>query len=437
MRLRNREVTPNRPVRAHADSLTRVRFYHAWDHKGGYPRVSARALFTQFNLPKSTAYRWLDERREIGEKSSRRRDGRIEKQLLRSAPGPGRPRKIPLESLKDLLNKDKETRTQKLMDQINALDIRVTRRTVQRALHAIDAGMFKAATQKPITEPQAVQRKDYTGLHQHKEVVGFCDGVQFTDEAHMTLDDFPIDWILRYRGMHEHPNNVVSRSDVSANVVHMASWVNYYRKGILTFYNDEYDDYVAPKPEPKPRRRPTTENEQGYQQRVREWEARKAREPEITRPGNSMRASYYVEKILPIHCNAYESLTAQSDELRSHVSNKDRYSWYLMEDNDPSHGTKNPDSLPAVYRRQRGVVSLKHPANSPDLNPIEGLWNIIKERVKQYLHTINGITELKAALQKEWEKIDQESIQQRIDEMPDRCKQVFLYPEVRYKGAIW
>ena len=86
--------------------------------------------------------------------------------------------------------------------------------------------------------------------------------------------------------------------------------MNYYKKGTLTFYNDEYDDYQPPKPEPTPRRRPTTENEEGYQQRVREWEARKAREPEIVRPGNSMRASYYVEKILPILCDGYEALKA-------------------------------------------------------------------------------------------------------------------------------
>jgi hypothetical protein len=97
MRLRNREVTPSNPANTHANSVTRARFYHAWDHKDDFARVSARLLFKQFNVSKSTVYDWLRERREIGDKSNRRRDGRIEKQLLRGAPGPGRPRKIPLE----------------------------------------------------------------------------------------------------------------------------------------------------------------------------------------------------------------------------------------------------------------------------------------------------------------------------------------------------
>jgi hypothetical protein len=170
---------------------------------------------------------------------------------------------------------------------------------------------------------------------------------------------------------------------------------------------------------------------------VGEWEVRKVREPEIIKPGNSMRASYYVEKILPLHCAVYASLKAQSDELRPSVLDEDRYNWYLQEDNDPSHGTRNTDSLPAVYRRERGVKSLAHPANPPDLNPIEGLWNIIKERVRQKIHTIHGISKLKTVLQREWEKINQELIQKRIEEMPDRCKQVNQYPLRRYKGESW
>jgi hypothetical protein len=170
---------------------------------------------------------------------------------------------------------------------------------------------------------------------------------------------------------------------------------------------------------------------------VAEWEARKPRQPIIMKPDNSMRASYYTEKILPLYCDAIDKLRSQSDQLRSHIDPERRYNWYLQEDNDPSHGTRNPDSLPYRYKCWRGVATYKHPANSPDLNPIEGIWNIIKTRVKQYLETIHSINDLKAALQAEWKKVRQEMVEERVIELPDRLRQVAQHPRVRVKTALW
>ena len=150
-----------------------------------------------------------------------------------------------------------------------------------------------------------------------------------------------------------------------------------------------------------------------------------------------MRASYYVEKLLPKYCDAYTSMVARSDELRSDVPVDRRYKRILQEDNDSSHGTRNPISLPAAYRYDRGIVSLSHPANSPDLNPIESMWNIIKERVRQQLHQITLTIELKAALQYEWSQIRQEMVQERIDEMLYPCRQMYRHPKVRCKTNLW
>ena len=116
------------------------------------------------------------------------------------------------------------------------------------------------------------------------------------------------------------------------------------------------------------------------------------------------------QQILPVYCAAYSHLVAQSDVLRAEVHVQQRYTWCLQEDNDPSHGTRNCNSLPAVYWYERGVKVLSHPANSPNLNPIEGISNIIKERVKCQLYTINSITELKAALQHEWKQVGVEVV---------------------------
>ena len=439
MRLRAREVTPFNSVKPYCSSLQRARFYYAFDHKDDYQHVPAAEVFKQHHLSKSTAYDWLRERDEIGQIAARRHDGRVEKQLLRGTRGPGRPYKIPDSQLNQLVQSDQSSRRQRLQAQLRNSGINASRRTLQRSLRdRKNAGMYRASNQKEITNPQASQRQNYAAVNQYKPVIGHWDGVQFTDEAHMALNDFPADWILRVVGQRSAPDNVVNHPNRGTNVVHFAAWVNYYTKADeLTFYNDEYDDHVPPKPPPKPRRRPTTDKPGEYETRVREWEAAKAREPQIIKPGNSMRASYYVEKILPLYCSAYDSLVAQSDELRADVPVEQRYNWYLLEDNDPSHGTRNRDSLPAVYRRDRGVASIQHPANSPDLNPIEGIWNIIKERVRQQLYNINSIAELKAALQREWKDIQQEMVQRRVLEMQHRCRQVYKHPKVRVKTELW
>ena len=44
------------------------------------------------------------------------------------------------------------------------------------------------------------------------------------------------------------------------------------------------------------------------------------------------------------------------------------------------------------------------PAQSPDLNPIEHLWFLLKRRLAKYPKSAKGITELWERVQVEWEK---------------------------------
>jgi transposase len=174
MRLRNREVTPSNPVKPHCNSLTRARFYHAFDHRNDLTRVPAQHIFNQFSISRSTAYDWLPLRDEISNISGRRHDGRVEKQLLRGTRGSGRPYKITDSQLQQLLAADQTTRRQPLKTQLQEAHIEASRRTVQRSLRTrMNAGMFRASTQKNITEPQAAQRQSYAAHNQYQPIIGY------------------------------------------------------------------------------------------------------------------------------------------------------------------------------------------------------------------------------------------------------------------------
>ena len=64
------------------------------------------------------------------------------------------------------------------------------------------------------------------------------------------------------------------------------------------------------------------------------------------------------------------------------------------------------------------------PPNSPDLNPIENLWSILEERVKDLDSNPRNITELEEVLKQAWKKIKLETLENLIFSMPDRIKDV-------------
>ncbi len=71
-------------------------------------------------------------------------------------------------------------------------------------------------------------------------------------------------------------------------------------------------------------------------------------------------------------------------------------------------------------RRPNWISTLYRPAQSPDSNPIEAVWLILKELVRRRYHKWRTIAELKAIIQQEWARIDQNSITRRVSEMPKR-----------------
>lgn len=87
-----------------------------------------------------------------------------------------------------------------------------------------------------------------------------------------------------------------------------------------------------------------------------------------------------------------------------------------MEDNAPCHKAK----LVKQFVEAKKIQILDWPPNSPDLNPIENLWNELKKRVEKYKPKTRE--ELKSAIIKSWAEIEQQKIDCYLDSMPRRVE---------------
>jgi len=101
-------------------------------------------------------------------------------------------------------------------------------------------------------------------------------------------------------------------------------------------------------------------------------------------------------------------------EMKSMLKGK----WRLQQDNDPKHTSR----IAQNFLKSNVPEVLDWPSNSPDLNPIENLWAIVKTRVKK--RRPKNSDELESFMCKEWDGIPKSFIINLVNSMQRRCMEI-------------
>lgn len=82
----------------------------------------------------------------------------------------------------------------------------------------------------------------------------------------------------------------------------------------------------------------------------------------------------------------------------NHFGNK---TWYFQDDNAPCHRSNESEN----WKHQNRIPQISWPPQSPDLSPIENVWLLMKNKIKNRLYLIRNVTDLKTQLTKAWNEI--------------------------------
>ena len=115
-----------------------------------------------------------------------------------------------------------------------------------------------------------------------------------------------------------------------------------------------------------------------------------------------------------ILCLERKMITSAKDLFRNEP-------FVFQDDSAPCHRSK----LVKEWHKTHGTEQLEWPGNSPDLNPIENLWAILKQKVHQ--KSPKNREELISAIVRSWyHEISAETCQNLVKSMKERLRSVIL-----------
>jgi hypothetical protein len=401
-------------VRHEYNTIDRTRFFNAFDLKKPSHGVGFVCHLPEVDIPSPTGRRWLKQRENIGSKAYRSQ--------RKNSSNIGRKRKVSASDLERLTDQNNPEHEFSYDEQAKLLPAKPSARTLIRACVSIDAYRYKKPYVTEVSDKNRPLRVAYGQEHEQDTLTGFWEWTWFTDESHFQSAHLQTkaEYELRKRGQ-PRQHKVVKKSGLDVTI-HVAGGISYNHKGTLIFYKDPQEPSEKQRLPPKPRKS-KYESEETWQSRVKVWEDAKPKE-DTTPKGNCMTQVFYAKKILPEHIKQIKALEERHGK---------RYR--LQEDGDPSHGNRSFSNPPAQLKRDADLLILVHPPQSPDLNPIEAIWGIMKKRLRG--RTWSTVAQFKADIQAEWDKITMAEIRRRIREMPRRCRMVQESKGERIKTSLW
>ena len=92
----------------------------------------------------------------------------------------------------------------------------------------------------------------------------------------------------------------------------------------------------------------------------------------------------------------------------------------LMQDGAPGHAAGETKA----ELTERGITVIYWPPFSPDLNPIERVWYIMKNYLQDNFEENMSYDRLRVAVKEAWEKVGEAELEALINSMKERCQAV-------------
>lgn len=122
--------------------------------------------------------------------------------------------------------------------------------------------------------------------------------------------------------------------------------------------------------------------------------------------GNRLNSDRYIRDILEPHVVPFAPFVGDN--------------FWFMQDNARPHVARIVND----YLDEVGIPRIIWPARSPDLNPIEHVWDMLGRKIRAQIPAPANLAALREALVREWENLDQGSIRNLFEGMPRRIEAV-------------